>query len=528
MTRIYEEDREPFLTLFTKENVLRDIDTQGVFTTTYRLIDTETPMYVNMKITRMRGGNRLILGVSIIDAHMKQLEEEKRLRQEKVSLGRIAALSPEYIVLYTVDTATGHYTQYNPSNEYENFGLALQGEDFFADVVRDSPKAIVPEDLERHLHVLTKENMISEIQKNGSLIHHYRMVLDGKPVPVSLRATLIQEADGEKIILGITNDEEEFIRQQMEERIEEERTVYARLHALTGNFIVVYVVNPETDRYREFSATDDYEESLAQAKEGADFFGKVREAARLFNHPEDLNRFLTAFTRENVMAEVQNNGIFTLGYRLMMEGRPIHVQMKAAMVEEKEGLRLIVGLNDIDAQVRQEEEFVKRLKQAQSEANVDALTGVKNKHAFLETEVRMDRMIAEHRQAPFAVIMLDINDLKKINDTAGHQAGDQYIRDACQVICDIFKHSPVFRVGGDEFVVISQGRDYTHIENRLAELNEHNTEALRAGGMAIACGMSRFENDECVAAVFERADHNMYENKNALKSKLKEQKNGSR
>ncbi|MBQ7372708.1 MAG: hypothetical protein IJW67_12670, partial [Blautia sp.] len=128
MTRIYEEDREPFLALFTKENVLRDIDRQGVFTTTYRLIDTGTPMYVNMKITRMKGGNRLILGISIIDAHMKQLEEEKKLRQEKESLGRIAALSPDYIVLYTVDPVTGHYTQYNPSNEYEDAGLSRQGE----------------------------------------------------------------------------------------------------------------------------------------------------------------------------------------------------------------------------------------------------------------------------------------------------------------------------------------------------------------------------------------------------------------
>jgi EAL domain-containing protein (putative c-di-GMP-specific phosphodiesterase class I) len=74
MTRIYEEDREPFLKLFTKENVLHDLDAQGVFTTTYRLIDTGTPVYVNMKITKMRGGNRIILGISIIDSHMKQKE----------------------------------------------------------------------------------------------------------------------------------------------------------------------------------------------------------------------------------------------------------------------------------------------------------------------------------------------------------------------------------------------------------------------------------------------------------------------
>ncbi len=51
---------------------IHDLDVRGVFTTTYRLIDTGTPEYVNIEVTRMRGGNRIIPGISIIDAHMKQ------------------------------------------------------------------------------------------------------------------------------------------------------------------------------------------------------------------------------------------------------------------------------------------------------------------------------------------------------------------------------------------------------------------------------------------------------------------------
>ena len=204
MTRIYEKDREPFLKWFSKENVIRELDTQGVFTTTYRLIDTGAPMYVNMKITRMKGGNRIILGISIIDAQMKQLEEDMILRQEKASLGRIAALSPEYIVLYTVDPEDDSYMQYNPSSEFASFGLASRGESFFSDVVSDAPKAIDPEDIERHLRVFTKENMMREIEQNGFFIHHYRLMLNGESVPVSLKATLLSEEDGEKILLGVT------------------------------------------------------------------------------------------------------------------------------------------------------------------------------------------------------------------------------------------------------------------------------------------------------------------------------------
>ena len=80
MKRIYEEDRAPFLNLFSKESVIRELDAQGVFTTTYRLIDTGSPMYVNMKITRMPGGNRIIMGISIIDA---QMQKELRFRESQ-------------------------------------------------------------------------------------------------------------------------------------------------------------------------------------------------------------------------------------------------------------------------------------------------------------------------------------------------------------------------------------------------------------------------------------------------------------
>ena len=61
-------------------------------------------------------------------------------------------------------------------------------------------------------------------------------------------------------------------------------------------------------------------------------------------------------------------------------------------------------------------------------------TGVKNKHAYLEMEALLDRQITNHRQTPFAIVIFDVNDLKKINDSSGHQAGDQYLCDASKII----------------------------------------------------------------------------------------------
>ena len=153
-------------------------------------------------------------------------------------------------------------------------------------------------------------------------------------------------------------------------------------------------------------------------------------------------------------------------------------------------------------------------------ANQDALTGVKSKHAYVEAERKIDRAIAVGEQGPFAIAVCDINDLKYVNDTRGHSAGDQYIKDACKIVCNIFEHSPVYRVGGDEFVVLMQGRDYEARDALMSELKAVADHAdLSRGDVVVAGGMSVFEAglDRSLSDVFERADAAMYENKKLLK-----------
>jgi diguanylate cyclase (GGDEF)-like protein len=131
----------------------------------------------------------------------------------------------------------------------------------------------------------------------------------------------------------------------------------------------------------------------------------------------------------------------------------------------------------------------------------------------------MNGRIQEHRQPEFAIAVLDVNDLKRINDTEGHEAGDKCICDACEIICRTFKRSPVYRVGGDEFVVIFQDEDYARSEELVGLITQHNEEALSNGGLIIACGMAKYDKETCVAEVFEVADRKMYENKKYLKTR---------
>lgn len=161
-----------------------------------------------------------------------------------------------------------------------------------------------------------------------------------------------------------------------------------------------------------------------------------------------------------------------------------------------------------------------QLKSAWQAAYTDSLTRLKNKLAYIETEEKKDSMIANRTATPFALAVFDLNDLKTINDCFGHKAGDQYIIRASRLICDHFKHSPVFRIGGDEFVALLEGRDYEDRDALQHSFDKMMDEANRQRNtLIIAMGLSDYdaEEDHAFHHVFARADHDMYLRKRQLK-----------
>ena len=204
MTRIYEKDQEAFLSRFTKENILRELEEQGVFTSTYRLVDNGTPTYVNMKITRMRErGNRIILGVSIVDSYMKQKEQLAEIEKERDAMIRVMALSDGYMSVITVDLETGHYVEVSSTDDFDSLGAAKQGENFFRQSAIDAAKYFHPDDQQRFIEVFTQENVMREIHRNGCFRIQYRLMINGEPRPTALKAALFRDRSGEKMVVGI-------------------------------------------------------------------------------------------------------------------------------------------------------------------------------------------------------------------------------------------------------------------------------------------------------------------------------------
>lgn len=203
-------------------------------------------------------------------------------------------------------------------------------------------------------------------------------------------------------------------------------------------------------------------------------------------------------------------------------GNPRQFQTTKLKFTDDTGRECLLGLcQDVTDAMRIKREYTEKLVQVQNMAEIDFLTGIKNKNAYKERVSLMDKRIKKNRQPEFAIVVLDVNDLKLINDTEGHEAGDKYICDACNLICQTFKRSPVYRIGGDEFVVISQDEDYARSDELINSILQHNEDAIANGGLVIACGMAKYNHENSVTEVFESADKKMYENKKYLKERKK-------
>lgn len=168
--------------------------------------------------------------------------------------------------------------------------------------------------------------------------------------------------------------------------------------------------------------------------------------------------------------------------------------------------------------LRREQEQHEALDAAQAMAHTDALTGVGNPHAYIDAQMDVDARIADGSLLAFAVVVFDVDRLKQINDTRGHEEGDRAICAASAFICRSFPHTPIYRVGGDEFVAILEGEDFHDRDALFTGFNAAVEENLDAGRVVVSAGMSDFRlgRDFACHTVFTRADKAMYERKLAL------------
>lgn len=160
-----------------------------------------------------------------------------------------------------------------------------------------------------------------------------------------------------------------------------------------------------------------------------------------------------------------------------------------------------------------------RLKEQQKwfrAAYMDALTGIPNRAAYIEKIHELERM--EDPTASVAIVVMDLDCFKDINDTWGHRAGDEVLRRAANGLAGCFsdENSTVYRIGGDEFAVIAVGAKEDELSGKLKALGE-----VQVGDIpySISFGYSFVDRSEknAVDQAFSRADAMMYAHKTQKK-----------
>lgn len=198
--------------------------------------------------------------------------------------------------------------------------------------------------------------------------------------------------------------------------------------------------------------------------------------------------------------------------------------LSKAISQMSQDMRTYVqGLLDAEALARSAQEQAEDMTHL---AFTDALTHVNSKAAYDKMKEALQQQI-DQGSASFAFVMIDINNLKDVNDHCGHDCGDKYIFGSCHIFCNIYRQSPVYRIGGDEFVVLLQNNNYNN-RNKLLKTLKTEFQKTREDKSrhpwerySVAYGMSEYKKGDSVDDVFKRADECMYRKKMEIKGSQK-------
>lgn len=543
-TLIYPEDQPMLLDFLNKESMLRDMRVNEMRKIVYRLMIDGKPVYHTIRLIRgiTSDDDYFIIGVLNVDETVRREKEHEKLEMEHQIYNQVAkSLADQYDVIYYVNMESNHYREISKGDFYKSLEIPVLGDDFFNETARNTNRVIHPEDRSRMHDVMKKETVIKALEKDSRPSYDYRLLVDGQERYT--RMIMTWAYDRKHVIFGVENidDEVRRIREAELQKMElaKKSITYNRIAGyLAARYEAVYYVDTELLSYVKFdtskldqrknkdktkpkgasSETGGENDYLEILKEGYDFYGDMRELVSTSVIPEDRDKVIDMLSPDR-LADLRDTGeTGTLIFRVLRNMKTFYMNLRVVWVDDAR--HLIIGYTNVDNEIREKRAQETALQFATEQAERDGLTGVKNVIAYQKFEAELQAGIDAGTSVPFSIAVFDLNRLKQINDSLGHKVGDQYISDGCSLICHTFLHSPVFRIGGDEFCAILKGSDYINREDLCTDFREkvlHNMSINRA---VIAIGISdyRYGVDRQVSDVFKRADDKMYENKQELKN----------
>lgn len=456
----------------------------------------------------------LIVGICLVHTFIEAGEKEEKEIHDHIA----STMAEDYEVIYYIDIETGEFLEFAKSQKFKSLNIPVEGKDFFSEVKKMAEEHVYADDREYAAGFYDMETMLKNLEGRRSFSFKYRVISFGEPRFTLF--TVMRTSDKKYLIFFVKDIEDELDAEKKQKESQKKTVTFTQIaEGLASNYDDIYYVNIADSSYVSYAVNNIYGQ-LQVNQSGDDFYAESFSNIPKIVHKQDQEMLKEFMDKDSMLSVLDSHKVCSLEYRLIVSGKTKYVRMTARKTSD--GTHFIIGIENIDKEIKREKQHIKALKTEKELARRDELTGIKNKTAYRELEesvqVNMDNGLD---YLSYALIVCDANNLKKINDTQGHAAGDEYIKASAKLLCNIFVHSPVFRIGGDEFVVFLRGSDYSSKNELMEKLRGQVLDNQKTGsGPVLASGIAEYDmkNDNFVSDVFDRADKEMYENKQKLKA----------
>ena len=397
------------LTGFTFRGMVRPDDYDSITASIVQQIDTSEDQmdYAEYRITRKDGrirwvddyghycmtktyGGIYVVFISDITEKREQRETDKATRDAVIS-----ALTNAYNTVWLInDVITEKSTLYHTDLDEihsEAIRNALSHARYTDTKTEYVSTMVAKEDRERMQEEIGLPYILKQFESRNSFTVSFVRLLESGPRHYMVDLIKVFMPGGRTgVMMGFKDvDEDVRHRKAMQQALEDaqratekyrlaaaERMTYEKVaQALAGDYIGIYIVDPDTEKFVEYSATKEYDR-LGVEKSGGDFFSLSRKNMERLIFSEDRERFLGTFYKEKVMSILERDGSFTMKYRLLAGETPFWVSMKATLLQDEDGRHLIIGLNNIDAQMKRELEYRQQVAEARTKARNDFLANM--------------------------------------------------------------------------------------------------------------------------------------------------------
>lgn len=456
----------------------------------------------------------LMIGICLVHSYVMLGEKKEKEIHDHIA----SVMAEDYEAIFYIEIESGEFISFARSQKYMTLNATAQGKNFFKEAYDSIDDCVYPDDREYAKTFYDKDNMLRSLEGRRSYSFKYRVMV--KEEPRYFLFTVMRESNSQYLIFYEKDIEDELIAEKAQKETQKKTVTFGRIaESLASNYDVIYYIEIADSSYVGYEVNNIYGQ-LEVSKSGEDFYADCIETIPHVIHKDDRDRVINLLNKDSMITRLENHKDYSVTYRIMISDKPQYTRMTVRKTSD--GTHFIIGVENVDNEIRKEKQRLHELKTEKELARRDELTGVKNKTAYKEFEESVQESIDSGKEElSFALVVCDANNLKLINDTNGHAVGDEYIKASARLLSDVFVHSQIFRVGGDEFAVFLRGSDHSSRHELLKKLRSKVLENKKNdSGVILAAGMSEYDPkiDRSVSDVFERADKEMYENKQKLKS----------